>query len=36
MDAVKRASPFLPFPGNFGKSELQFEINIIFKIITDK
>ncbi len=36
MDAVKRASPFLPFPSNFGKSELQFELDIVFRIVTEK
>ena len=33
IDAVKRASPFLPFPDNFAKSELQFEIDIVFRIV---
>ena len=33
MDAVKRASPFLPFPANFAKGELQFEIDIVFRIV---
>lgn len=33
MDAVKRASPFLPFPAGFGKRELQFEIDIVFRIV---
>ena len=32
MNAVKRAIPFLPFPASFGKSELQFEIDIVFRI----
>jgi len=36
MDAVKRASPFLPFPDNFRKSELQFELDIVFRIVTEK
>jgi protein TonB len=36
MDAVKRANPFLPFPDNFRKSELQFELDIVFKIVTEK
>ncbi len=35
MDAIKRASPFLPFPDNFEKSELQFEIDIVFRIVAD-
>lgn len=33
MDAVKRASPFLPFPSDFGKGELQFEIDIVFRLV---
>jgi protein TonB len=36
MDAVKRASPFLPFPSDFGKGELQFEIDIVFRLVTEK
>jgi protein TonB len=32
MDAVQRASPFLPFPPDFEKEELRFEIDILFKI----
>ncbi len=35
MDAVKRASPFLPFLSDFGKSELRFEIDIVFRIVSD-
>jgi protein TonB len=33
IDAVKRASPFLPFPSDFGKGELQFEIDIVFRLV---
>jgi len=34
--AVKRAGPFLPFPDNFAKSELQFEVDIVFRIVAEK
>jgi len=36
INAVKRASPFLPFPNDFGKRELQFEIDIVFRIAAEK
>lgn len=32
MDAVQRASPFLPFPSDFREEELQFEIDIVFSL----
>jgi len=36
MAAVKRASPFLPFSDDFGKEELRFEIDIVFKIVGER
>ncbi len=32
VNAVKRASPFRPFPGGLDKEELQFEVDIVFSI----
>jgi len=36
VNAVKRASPFLPFPSEFGKSELRFDVDIVFKIVGER
>ncbi len=32
LDAVRRASPFLAFPKEFEESEIEIEVDIIFKI----
>jgi len=32
MDAVKRASPFLPFPSDFKVYEVLIEVDIVFRI----
>lgn len=35
MDAVRRAGPFLPFPGDFTINELRFEISMVFRTVPD-